>query len=89
MWNFVFGYELGKKPKIGYVTMKSKGAWMLSSIITNMLEPITKHNQIWELMGYGRKGAIHWWSLLHSQNNWVKYIFIVRCNFYDFILIMD
>jgi hypothetical protein len=66
MWNFVFGYELGKRPKIGYVTMKSKGAWMLNLIITNMLEPITKHNQIWELMGYGRRGAIHWWSLLHS-----------------------
>jgi hypothetical protein len=24
MWNFFFGYELGKRPKIGYVTMKSK-----------------------------------------------------------------
>jgi len=32
---------------------------MLNLIITNMLEPITKHNQIWELMGYGRRGAIH------------------------------
>jgi hypothetical protein len=29
------------------------------SLITNMLEPITKRNQIWELMGYGRRGTIH------------------------------
>ncbi len=51
MWNFVFGYELGKRPKIGYVTMKSKGAWMLSLIITNMLEPnITKYGSLWVMV---------------------------------------
>jgi hypothetical protein len=32
---------------------------MFSLIITNILKPITKHSQIWELMGYGRRGAIY------------------------------
>jgi hypothetical protein len=51
----------------------------------NNNQHVRTNYQTWELMGYGRRGAIHWWSLLHFSNNWVKYIFIVRCYFNDFI----